>query len=85
MSNEALSTLNHVSNLVQSSLDQIDDASVPTSAIARRALRIARLRNDWEGQWWLQLETTTPAIGNGVNKELLMAEARRVSGEVAAI
>lgn len=84
MSNEPLSTLSHISGLVQATLDQIDDPRVPTSAIARRSLRIARLRNDWEGQWWLQLEMTTPALSDGVTKDLLVAEAKRISTEVAA-
>jgi hypothetical protein len=32
---------------------------VPVSVLARKAMRIARLRNDWENQWWLQMEMLT--------------------------
>jgi hypothetical protein len=58
--------------------------SVPTSVVARRALRIARLRNDWEAQWWLQLETRTPTLREGVNKDVLLAEVKSIAADIAA-
>lgn len=55
---EQPSTLGHVTALAQRALDQLDDPAVASSTVARTALRVARLRNDWEGAWWLQLELT---------------------------
>src|SRR5207248_11322913 len=41
--------------LVREALDELD-AARPLSAVIRKAIRIARLRNDYEALWWLQLE-----------------------------
>jgi hypothetical protein len=53
------SVLNHLSALVQGALDDADDPSVSLAIVARKALRIARMRGDWEVAWWLQLEMQT--------------------------
>jgi hypothetical protein len=53
------SVSDRVAELVRVALDEADDMSVPVSAVARKALRVARLRNDWEAQWWLTLEMST--------------------------
>jgi hypothetical protein len=53
-----------VSGLLAATLKDADDPSVSVSVVARKALRIARLRNDWEAQWWLQLEMATIDEGN---------------------
>jgi hypothetical protein len=45
-----------ISRLLASALEDIDNPAIPVSALARKALRVARLRNDWEAQLWLGLE-----------------------------
>lgn len=42
--------------LVRSALDELDQRDCRLSVVARKALRIARLRNDWEAAYWLQME-----------------------------
>jgi hypothetical protein len=51
--------LSHLRSLVQAALDEADSPSVSVAALARKALRIARTRGDWEVVWWLQLEMQT--------------------------
>lgn len=46
----------YVTDLVRRALDDAANPSVPTSALAQKALRVARLRNDWNAILWLQLE-----------------------------
>jgi hypothetical protein len=48
-----------IHQLLAEALTAADDAAVPVSVLARKAMRIARLRNDWENQWWLQMEMLT--------------------------
>lgn len=50
----------HVAGLVAQALDAADDQSVPASVLTRKAIRIARLRSDWPGLVWLQMEVRTP-------------------------
>jgi hypothetical protein len=48
-------------------------------------MRIARLRNDWEGQWWLHLEMVTVRKAEGEDgDELSLRRSRALSAEVAA-
>lgn len=53
-------SLTHVVELVQSGLDDVEDVSKPVSAVARKALRVARLRSDWHAVLWLQCELRAP-------------------------
>lgn len=48
--------IGRILELVQKALDDFDDSAVPLSAIAQRALRIARLRHDYTAVWWLTRE-----------------------------
>jgi hypothetical protein len=43
-------------DLVRAALDELDQRDCRLSVVARKALRIARLRNDWEAVYWLQIE-----------------------------
>jgi len=45
-----------ISRLLASALEDVDNPTIPVSTLARKALRVARLRNDWEAQLWLGLE-----------------------------
>lgn len=71
----------HAERLVQDALDPADDPSIPTSIVLRKALRVARLRNDWEAQWWLKLEMSTVRIDDD---DIAKREGARVADEVAA-
>lgn len=64
-------------------LDDADGPSVSLATVARKALRIARMRSDWEVAWWLQLEMQTikaPQDGgaDGLNTD---GSAQRASAE----
>ena len=50
----------HLLELIQAALDDADDPSVPASSLLRKAIRIARLRDDWEAVWWLRLQSFNP-------------------------
>lgn len=56
-----MSVLDQVTRLVQEALDDFDKPGTTVSSLLRRAIRIARLRNDFEGLMWLEIES------NGVN------------------
>jgi hypothetical protein len=43
-------------NLVTNALDEIDSKRMPVSSIIRKAIRIARMRNDYESLYWLEYE-----------------------------
>jgi len=43
-------------DLVQKALDELDNPSHQLSSVIRKAIRIARLRNDHENLWWLEFE-----------------------------
>ena len=43
-------------DVMRAALDDLDNPAVPTSVVARKALRIARLRNDWNALLWLHTE-----------------------------
>jgi hypothetical protein len=73
------STIDYLMDLVRSALRDVDDVSVPVSSIARRALHVARLRNDWEAQLWLNLEMTSVAKDQPVDPT-----STATSNEVAA-
>jgi hypothetical protein len=51
----------HLLRLVQSALDDADDPATLASVALRKAVRIARLRDDWEAVWWLRLQTLNPS------------------------
>jgi hypothetical protein len=63
-----------VASLVRSAMAEADDPDVPASVIARKALRIARLRNDWQASLWLQLELRDP--GDDAAKQRAADEVR---------
>lgn len=43
-------------NLVEEALNAVDDPGASVSALARKAARIARLRNDFENLLWIEME-----------------------------
>lgn len=61
-----MTVLDQALTLVQSALDDFDVPGVTASALLRRAIRIARLRNDFDNLWWLDLEMT--CIGGDADK-----------------
>ena len=48
--------LTKIANLVRDALDSLDDPNTKLSASIRKAIRIARLRNDYDNLWWLESE-----------------------------
>jgi hypothetical protein len=48
--------LAHASSLVAAALEDVDDVNVPVSSLLRKAIRIARLRNDFGSLVWLAME-----------------------------
>lgn len=57
-----MSHLDRVANLVQNALNEFDNPEMTVGTLCRRAIRIARLRNDFESLWWLLMEVE--AIGD---------------------
>lgn len=51
-----MDTLTTILNLVCDALDSLDDPNAKLSASIRKAIRIARLRNDYDNLWWLEWE-----------------------------
>jgi hypothetical protein len=51
-----MTMLDQVLSLVQQALDDFDKPDITVSNLVRRAIRIARLRNDFDNLWWLELE-----------------------------
>lgn len=43
-------------SIVQQTLSKIDDTNANVASAVRKAIRVARIRNDFENLWWLQLE-----------------------------
>lgn len=43
-------------NIVQVALDEFNSPDYKLSSVLRKAIRIARLRNDYENLWWLEYE-----------------------------
>ena len=43
-------------DLVRAALEELDQRDCRLSVVARKAIRIARLRNDWKAVYWLQME-----------------------------
>lgn len=56
---ENSATLARLSTLVEDALDRAEDPAFPASVLTSRALRIARLRNDWLAIMTLQAELRT--------------------------
>ncbi len=54
-----MNTSDKVLALVQQALSELDHSEVPLSSVIRKAVRVARLRNDFEALYWLQLELVT--------------------------
>jgi hypothetical protein len=48
--------IDKILSLVTAALESIDDPNIRLSAIIRKAIRIARLRNDFDNLWWLEWE-----------------------------
>lgn len=65
----------HVARLVADGLDQADDPNVPTSAVVRKALRVARFRDDWTAM--LRFDMELRSTGNEEAK-------REIATKVAA-
>ncbi len=57
-------------NLVRAALNELDQRDCRLSVVARKALRIARLRNDWEAVYWLQIELDGLADKNARNRRI---------------
>lgn len=66
---------------MEAALAAADNPDVPVSVVARQALRVAKLRNDWEAQWWLTLEMATVSDDKDWKGNAI---AKRMSAEVAA-
>ena len=62
-------------SLVHKALDELDQPESRLTSVIRKALRIARLRNDWQALYWLQFEMVPYA-----DKQA----RRRAVGEVVA-
>ena len=52
--------LDRLLSLVTDALNDLGSGKVPLSAIIQKAIRIARLRNDHDGVWWLSFELIRP-------------------------
>jgi len=52
--------LDRLVTLVTEALNDLERGAVPLSAVIQKAIRIARLRNDHDGVWWLSLELIRP-------------------------
>lgn len=65
-----------IDELVQRGLAAADDPAHPVSALARLALRVARLREDWDAVWWLSIETRSLGEGSDAFKTDLADEVR---------
>jgi hypothetical protein len=51
-----MNVLDRILALVQEALNEFDDPNYRLSNIMRKAIRIARLRNDYDNLWWLEYE-----------------------------
>ncbi|MBN1594273.1 MAG: hypothetical protein JW941_13600 [Candidatus Coatesbacteria bacterium] len=51
-----MNAIEKVAKLVSEALDDLDSSDKKLSAVIRKAIRIARLRNDFENLWWLEYE-----------------------------
>lgn len=49
----------HVFNLVQGALEDLDDPGVSLMKSVRKGIRIARLRKDYTALYWLEMEART--------------------------
>jgi len=49
-------TIDHILSLVTQALEELESKQVPLSAVVRKAIRVARLRNDYDNLLWLGLE-----------------------------
>jgi hypothetical protein len=67
-------TLERVVTLVSEALREMEGGQVLLSATIQRGIRIARLRNDWDGVWWLEMELREP--GDRVAAGRIAAEIR---------
>lgn len=46
-------------DLVEKTLSEFDSLDFRTSRVIRKAIRIARLRNDFDNLWWMEMEMAT--------------------------
>ena len=51
-----LDPIERILSLVTQAIDELDSGSTPLSSVISKSIRIARLRNDYENLWWLELE-----------------------------
>lgn len=59
MNVKSMNIRDRILDLVQKALDEYDKPNYKLSNIIRKAIRIARLRNDWKNLLWLELEMIT--------------------------
>lgn len=65
-----MSLYNKVNDILQQAFTEIDNESGKLSSVIRKAIRIARLRNDYGNLLWLQLEMT-PYMEMEVRKKVV--------------
>lgn len=61
---------NYTLELVRTALDELDHPDSSLSGVTRKALRIARLRNDWEAVYWLQTELEGYNDKNAIHRRM---------------
>lgn len=61
-----------IDQMIAEGLAEADDLAVPTSTVVRKALRVARLRNDWKNV--LRLDIELRATGSAESRRLVHAE-----------
>jgi hypothetical protein len=77
-------------NLVKEALDELDRPETRLSTVIRKAIRIARLRNDYENLFWLRMETiritdqtALPDIAAETSAHVSAEEYKAFSGALA--
>jgi len=65
-----MTTKDYTLDLVRTALDELDQRDCRLSVVARKALRIARLRNDWEAVYWLQMELEGFSDKNAAKRQM---------------
>lgn len=76
--------LDRLLSLVTDALHDLGGGTVPLSAIIQKAIRIARLRNDHDGVWWLTFELIRPE-DQGAKRDLLAELSPHYTWESAKI
>lgn len=63
-----MTNTDYILDIVHSALDELDKRDCRLSVVARKALRIALLRNDWVAVYWIQSELIGFGDKNATNK-----------------